>query len=115
MAENWMGRLLRWAQRNVWVRDLGSRLEARGAQRAAEYGVDAGHHRVGPGLPATSRDDLCVILDICERETDDALGILQEQCLRKRLQLFTSCSRNWIAMQSGQNSLGESLRVTWRS
>jgi hypothetical protein len=45
-------------------------------QRAAEYGVNSGHHRVGPGWPATPRDDLRVVLDVCEREADDALGIL---------------------------------------
>jgi hypothetical protein len=45
-------------------------------QRAAEYGVDSGHHRVGAGWPTTPRDDLRVVLDVCEREVDDALGIL---------------------------------------
>jgi hypothetical protein len=45
-------------------------------QRAVEYGVDSGHHRVGAGWPTTPRDDLRVVLDVCEREVDDALGIL---------------------------------------
>jgi hypothetical protein len=49
---------------------------ARVEERAKTYGVDAGHHRVGPGWPITPRDDLRVVLDVCERETDDALGVL---------------------------------------
>ena len=49
---------------------------ARVEKRAAEYGVDGGHHRLGAGWPAAPCDDLRVVLDVCERETDDALGIL---------------------------------------
>lgn len=45
-------------------------------QRATEYGVDSSHHRVGAGWPPTPRDDLRVVLDVCERETDEALGVL---------------------------------------
>jgi hypothetical protein len=45
-------------------------------ERALTYGVSSGHHRAGAAWPSTPRDDLRPILDICERETDDALGIL---------------------------------------
>lgn len=45
-------------------------------ERAKSYGVDPTHHRVGPSWPTAPRDDLRVVLDICERESDDALGIL---------------------------------------
>jgi hypothetical protein len=34
------------------------------------------HHRAGPNWPTTPRDDLRVVLDVCEREADDALGVL---------------------------------------
>ena len=43
---------------------------------AATYGAEALHHRAGASWPTTPRDDLRVLLDACERETDDALGIL---------------------------------------
>ena len=45
-------------------------------EKAASYGVDPSHHRVGPGWPPAPRDDLRVVLDVCEREVDDALGVL---------------------------------------
>lgn len=46
-------------------------------KRAKSYGVDASQHRVGSaGWPTSPRDDLRTLLDVCERETDDALGIL---------------------------------------
>jgi hypothetical protein len=45
-------------------------------QRTKTYGVDPAYHRVGQGWPATPRDDLRTLLDVCERETDDALGVL---------------------------------------
>lgn len=46
------------------------------AERAEEYGVDITHHRVGAAWPVTPYDDLRVVLDVCEREVDDALGVL---------------------------------------
>lgn len=45
-------------------------------KRARSYGVDATHHRVGAAWPSAPRDDLRQLIDVCERETDDALGIL---------------------------------------
>lgn len=45
-------------------------------KKAADYGVDSSHHRVGTGWPAIPRDDLRTVLEVCEREVDDALGIL---------------------------------------
>ena len=44
--------------------------------RAKTYGVEPGHHRAGPSWPATPRDDLRALLEVCEREMDDALGVL---------------------------------------
>lgn len=44
-------------------------------ERAKSYGVDSIHRRVST-WPTTPRDDLRHILDVCERETDDALGVL---------------------------------------
>jgi len=44
--------------------------------KATTYGVAQSHHRVGAAWPSTPRDDLRVVLDVCERETDDALGVL---------------------------------------
>jgi hypothetical protein len=41
---------------------------------AKTYEVDPSHHRAA--WPMTPRDDLRIILDVCEREMDDALGIL---------------------------------------
>jgi len=38
--------------------------------------VDRSCHRVGAGWPSTPRDDLRVVLTVCEREMDDALGVL---------------------------------------
>jgi hypothetical protein len=49
---------------------------ARVEEKAKSYGVEPSHHRAGPSWPATPRDDLRVVLDVCERETDDALGVL---------------------------------------
>lgn len=45
-------------------------------KRAKSYGVDVTQHRAGPGWPTSPCDDLRAVLDFCERETDDALGIL---------------------------------------
>jgi hypothetical protein len=45
-------------------------------ERARGYGVDSTHHRLAPGWPVTPPTDLRLLLDDCERETDDALGIL---------------------------------------
>jgi hypothetical protein len=46
-------------------------------KRAVEiYGVERTLHRVGAGWPSTPRDDLRVVLAVCEREVDDALGVL---------------------------------------
>ena len=44
--------------------------------RTEEYKVDQLCHRVGAAWPTDLRVDLRVTLDICERETDDALGVL---------------------------------------
>jgi hypothetical protein len=40
------------------------------------YSVDASLHRAGAAWPVSPRDDLRVVLRVCERETDDALGVL---------------------------------------
>lgn len=40
------------------------------------YTVDASHQRVGATWPVRPQDDLREILRVCERETDDALGVL---------------------------------------
>jgi hypothetical protein len=45
-------------------------------QRAKDYGTETNHHRMGQAWPTSPRDDLRVILDTCERETDDAIGVL---------------------------------------
>jgi hypothetical protein len=45
-------------------------------ERALSYGVGAEHLRLGAGWPTTPCDDLRALLDVCERETDDALGVL---------------------------------------
>jgi hypothetical protein len=44
--------------------------------RAKSYGVEPTHHRLGAGWPVTPRADLRVVLEVCEREMDDALGVL---------------------------------------
>jgi hypothetical protein len=44
--------------------------------RAKSYGVEPTHHRLGAGWPVTPRADLRVVLEVCEREIDDALGVL---------------------------------------
>lgn len=44
--------------------------------RATSYGVTLSHQRAGATWPSVPRDDLRAVLDVCERETDDALGIL---------------------------------------
>ena len=44
--------------------------------RAKSYGVEPGHHRLGAGWPVTPRADLRVVLEVCEREMDDALGVV---------------------------------------
>ncbi len=41
-----------------------------------EYEVDQSHHRAGASWPSNPTDDLRVLLAICEREMDDALGVL---------------------------------------
>jgi hypothetical protein len=43
---------------------------------AAEYRVDRLCHRAGASWPSTPQDDLRVVLAVCEREMDDALGVL---------------------------------------
>jgi hypothetical protein len=49
---------------------------ARIDERARSYGVDPAHHRVGAAWQPSPGDDLRAVLDVCERETDDALGVL---------------------------------------
>jgi hypothetical protein len=51
-------------------------------RRAQTYGVDSGHHRAGAAWPTTPKDDLRILLDACERETDDALGVLVGSAVR---------------------------------
>jgi len=38
--------------------------------------VDPSFHRAGATWPVSPRDDLRAVLRVCERETDDALGVL---------------------------------------
>jgi hypothetical protein len=45
-------------------------------QKAKTYGVEPSHHRAGAAWPVAPRDDLRAVLDVCEREVDDALGVL---------------------------------------
>jgi hypothetical protein len=45
-------------------------------ERARTFGVDSTHHRLGPGWGSSAPADLRPFLDECERETDDALGVL---------------------------------------
>ncbi|WNG20274.1 hypothetical protein [Cystobacter fuscus] len=45
-------------------------------ERAKSYGVEPKHHRVGAAWQPSPGNDLRTILDVCERETDDALGVL---------------------------------------
>lgn len=45
-------------------------------KRAEEYGVNRTWHRAGAAWPTTPTDDLRIVLAACERETDDALGVL---------------------------------------
>jgi hypothetical protein len=45
-------------------------------ETAKGYGVEHSHHRAGAAWPTTPRDDLRTVLDVCEREMDDALGVL---------------------------------------
>jgi hypothetical protein len=40
------------------------------------YRVERSHHRAGASWPSTPRDDLRIVLTVCEREMDDALGVL---------------------------------------
>lgn len=49
---------------------------ARIEERARSYGVESTHHRVGAAWKPSPGDDLRAVLDVCERETDDALGVL---------------------------------------
>lgn len=44
--------------------------------KATSYGVTSSHHRAGAAWPSAPCDDLRAVLDACERETDDALGVL---------------------------------------
>jgi hypothetical protein len=44
--------------------------------KATSYGVTSSHQRAGATWPGAPRDDLRAVLDACERETDDALGVL---------------------------------------
>lgn len=41
-----------------------------------EYQVAPASHRIPAGWLATPKDDLRIVLDVCERQVDDALGIL---------------------------------------
>ena len=41
-----------------------------------KYVVDSSLHHAGATWPVSPRDDLRVVLRVCERETDDALGVL---------------------------------------
>lgn len=41
-----------------------------------EYRVDSSHHRVGANWPTAPTEDLRLLMRVCEREMDDALGIL---------------------------------------
>lgn len=41
-----------------------------------KYVVDSTHHRAEATWPVSPRDDLRAVLRVCERETDDALGVL---------------------------------------
>jgi len=41
-----------------------------------EYRVESSYHRAGVSWPLAPRDDLREVLRVCEREMDDALGIL---------------------------------------
>jgi len=57
------------------------RISVEGWQRVEEraetmYGVERSFHRLGAGWPATPRDDLRIVLTVCQREMDDALGVL---------------------------------------
>lgn len=45
-------------------------------ERARTYGVEPKHHRGGAAWTPSAGDDLRTVLDVCERETDDALGVL---------------------------------------
>ena len=59
----------------------GFRISADGWDRVerraeADYRVDHSCHRAGASWPNTPRDDLRVVLSACEREMDDALGVL---------------------------------------
>jgi len=44
--------------------------------QAESYGINRACHRTGAGWPTAPRDDLRVVLKVCEREMDDALGVL---------------------------------------
>jgi hypothetical protein len=45
-------------------------------KKAEAYRVERSHHRAGANWPSTPKDDLRVVLAVCEREMDDALGVL---------------------------------------
>ncbi|WP_141620722.1 hypothetical protein [Myxococcus sp. AB036A] len=49
---------------------------ARIEERAKSYGVNPSHYRVGAAWKPSAGDDLRAVLDVCEREMDDALGVL---------------------------------------
>ena len=44
--------------------------------KAEASNLSASHHRMGSNWPQSPQDDLIKLLEICERELDDALGIL---------------------------------------
>ena len=44
--------------------------------QAKSYGVDPSYHRAGALWPGSTKDDLRELLKVCEREMDDALGVL---------------------------------------
>lgn len=45
-------------------------------KQAESYGIDQSCHRAGASWPSVPTDDLRVVLNFCEREMDDALGVL---------------------------------------
>ena len=49
------------------------------------YAVDPSQQRPNAGWPPTPRDDLRIVMAVCEREMDDALGILLGSASRSLL------------------------------
>jgi hypothetical protein len=44
--------------------------------KAESINLTATHHRLGAGWPQDPKDDLRILLEVCEQELDDALGVL---------------------------------------